>query len=202
MFDAWLRACKDRLLAAPGRWMAQWATPNLLTLLALVAGIAAALLLAHARHGWGLCLWILNRLLDGLDGTVARLTGRQSDLGGYLDILSDVVVYALVPISLVWAAPSSAAWTALAWLLASFYLNIASWMYLSALLEKRAQGAAARGERTAIVMPPGLVAGGETVVFYTLFILFPGYLPVLFSLMAVGVGLAVAQRVVWAIRRL
>jgi len=89
----------------------------------------------------------------------------------------------------------------LALLLASFYLNGASWMYLAALLEKRNAGAAARGELTTVTMPAGLVEGAETVVLYTLFLLFPGALVPLFGLMAVLVLFTVGQRVAWAARR-
>jgi hypothetical protein len=62
-------------------------------------------------------------------------------------------------------------------LLGSFFVNAASWMYLSAVLERRGAGAAARGERTTVTMPPGLIAGAETVVLYTLFLVFPGGSP-------------------------
>ena len=55
-------------------------------------------------------------------------------------------------------------------LVASFYVNAASWMYLAALLEQRNDGAAARGETTAVTMPPGLIGGAETVAFYAAFL--------------------------------
>lgn len=36
----------------------------------------------------------------GIDGLVARVSGQQTDFGGYLDILCDFVVYAAIPIGL------------------------------------------------------------------------------------------------------
>lgn len=202
MFDAWLRAYKDRLLAAPGRWVGRWMGPNAVTLAAFAMGVIAAWLLAEERYAAGFALWIGNRVLDGLDGTVARVTGRQSDFGGYLDILLDFTVYTLIPIALVAETPSEAAYRALAWLLGSFFVNAASWMYLAAVLEKRARGAGARGERTTVTMPPGLVAGTETLIFYSLFILFPAHLALLFAVMAAGVAVGVLQRLAWAGRHL
>jgi phosphatidylglycerophosphate synthase len=144
----------------------------------------------------------MGRILDGLDGTLARITGQQSDLGAYLDIVLDHVVYVAVPLGLALAAGTPAASMALALLLASFYINGASWMYLAALLEKRSAGAAARGELTTVTMPSGLVEGAETVVLYSLFLLMPGALVPLFWLMAGLVLLTAGQRVVWATRQL
>ena len=91
---------------------------------------------------------------------------------------------------------------ALALLLSSFYVNAASWMYLSAVLEKRSVGAAARGETTSVTMPSGLIEGTETILFYALFLLFPGSLPLLFGAMSLLVWLTVGQRLIWALRHL
>ncbi len=87
-------------------------------------------------------------------------------------------------------------------LLGSFFVNAASWMYLSAVLERRGAGARARGELTTVTMPPGLIAGAETVVLYTLFLLVPSRLAELFALMAALVYATVVQRLVWAWRHL
>jgi hypothetical protein len=72
-------------------------------------------------------------------------------------------------------------------------------MYLAAMLEKRNAGAASRGETTSVTMPAGLIEGAETIVFYTLFLLFPNALVLLFSLMATLVLVTASQRVGWAL---
>jgi phosphatidylglycerophosphate synthase len=161
------------------------------------AGVAAAAVAARGQYGAGLLCWALNRVLDGLDGVLARATGRQTDFGGYLDTLLDFLVYALVPLGLVVGRPSLPVALAALVLLAAFYVNAASWMYLSALLERRAQGAALRGEQTSVTMPGGLVAGSETILFYALFFLMPGNLAPLFLVMAALVGVTVVQRAAW-----
>ncbi len=119
-----------------------------------------------------------------------------------LDILLDFVVYAALPIALYWSNQSSANALALALLLASFYVNAASWMYLSAVLEKRAVGAAARGELTTVTMPDGLIGGTETILFFCLFLLFPTQLFWLFLIMAAAVMAGVLIRLRWAHRTL
>ena len=88
-----------------------------------------------------------------------------------------------------------------------FYVNGASWMYLSALIEKRRAARStpevdAQSAVTSIVMPTGLIEGTETVVFYTLFLLFPGLYPLLFTIMAAATLVGVVQRIAWARRTL
>ena len=150
MFDTYLRNVKDRLGEPIARRMPN-IPPSSITLTALFFGLGSAALAAHGLFLWSLAFWLLNRTLDGLDGLLARLHNRQDDFGGYLDILFDFVAYAAVPIGLVLAAPTTERYLALAIMLATFYVNSASWMYLAAVLEKRN----ARDPKTAttIVMP-------------------------------------------------
>ena len=201
MLDEKLRKLKDRWLR-PLVGVAGRLSPNVITLLALVVGLAAAGAAAQQVYGLGLALWALNRLLDGLDGAVARETGQQSDFGGYLDIVADFVVYAAVPIGLFLGQPSAEMGLSLALLLGSFYVNGASWMYLAAILEKRSAGAGARGDLTTVAMPAGLIGGTETVAFYAAFLLWPSAVRWLFLLMAALVLVGVVQRLLWARRHL
>lgn len=202
MFDELLRALKDRLLAPLARRAGPRVPPEGVTLVALVVGLAAALLAARGQHRAALGCWLLNRLLDGFDGALARVHGRQSDWGGYLDIMCDFLVYAAVPIGLAVAAGDQATTLAALALVASCYVNAASWMYLAAVLERRGVGTEARGERTTVTMPAGLVAGTETVLFYAAFLLFPGRLRWLFGAMTALVAATVVQRLRWARRAL
>ncbi len=202
MFDHWLRTLKDRLFAPIAPGIGRVVHPNVISLLALLAGLATAVLASQGRTGAAFAAWVVNRLLDGLDGSVARAVGSQSDFGGYLDILMDFVVYAAVPVGVVLGHPSEAAWRAGLFLLASFFVNAASWMYLAAILERRNLGAAATGERTSVTMPPGIVAGAETVAFFTVFLLVPSRAPDLFWLMGSLLWLNVILRLAWAWRRI
>lgn len=197
MLDHTLRVYKDDLLRPVAVYLGR-ISPNAITVVAMAVGVSAAGAAAMQWYWAALSLWILNRVLDGLDGMVARTHSRQSDFGGYLDIVLDFVVYAAVPVGLYLGAPSSANAFSLILLLSSFYINAASWIYLSAILEKRAAGAASRGELTTVTMPNGLVGGAETILFYTLFLLWPGGLPWLFTAMTVMVLIGVGHRLYWA----
>lgn len=199
MFDDVLRQLKDNVLDRAVRPFAS-IHPNVVTVLAFLVGVLAAGLILQQHYLLGLVGWLSSRLLDGLDGAIARVHNKQSDFGGYLDILLDFAIYALIPLALVLADPTPLRYVLLALLLASFYINAASWMHLAALLEKRALRRA--NILTSVVLPPGIIAGTETIVFYCLFILFPTYLEALFAAMAVLVLLTVVQRLVWAARHL
>lgn len=203
MLDAVVRPLKDAVLA-PLAVAAARVPPLVITVAALACGLGAAAAAAAGAFRAGLLLWIANRVLDGLDGTVARRAGSQSDAGGYLDIVADFIVYAAVPLGIATglAAAGTEVWAVTAFLLASFYVNAATWLYLSALLEKRRAGARATHEQTSVTMPDGLIAGTETALFFGLFLLLPARVQVLFPLMAGLVLVTAAQRMVTGLRRL
>lgn len=201
MFDEVLRGVKERVFGLLARAGFDRLSPELLSLIGLGFGVATAVALLRQAYLAGFVLWFLNRFFDGLDGTVARLSGRQSDFGGYLDILIDFLVYALIPIGLVLGRPSTAHFTALAFLLATFYVNAASWMYLSSILEKRSAAARAAEPTavyTTVTMPSGLIGGAATILFYSLFMLLPAFLLPLYALMGGLVIVTILQRVWWA----
>lgn len=202
MFDDFLRRLKDWWFAPLARALGGGVTPMMVTLAAFVAGVATAWAVVLGANWLALALWILNRTLDGLDGTLARVQGRQSDFGGYVDIVLDFVVYALVPLAMVVAAGDARLAMAGAFLEATFFVNAASWMYLSAILERRDRGAAATGELTTVTMPPGIVAGTETLLLYAAFIVWPGWRAEGFVVMGVLVLVNVLQRLWWGRRHL
>jgi hypothetical protein len=65
MFDHWLRMLKDRLFEPIAPAIGRWLHPNLISLLALLAGLAAALFAAWGRTGPAFAAWVINRTLDG-----------------------------------------------------------------------------------------------------------------------------------------
>lgn len=195
MFDEQLRGVKDGVFD-PLAQLLQSVSPWFFSAAGLLVGLMAATALWQQQYALGFGLWFLNRVFDGLDGAVARQCGKQSDFGGYLDIIVDFVVYAAIPAGLAVGRGETAVFLALIFLLSSFYVNGASWMYLAAILEKRKLAHSNR--LTTITMPTGLIGGVETIIFYTAFMFFPSYLVWLFSLMGLLVLLTIGQRLVWA----
>jgi phosphatidylglycerophosphate synthase len=202
MVDKLLREPKETLLRPLLNRTILQINPTHITVLAMLVGVAAGIAAWQQSFLLAIGLWLLNRVLDGLDGSIARMTERQSDLGAYLDIVLDHVTYIAIPLGIAMADGSSAGFLALALLLASFYVNGATWMYLAALLEKRQAGAQATGELTSVTMPSGLIEGAETIGFYLLFLIFPQLLVPLFAVMAVLVVITAGQRIIWATKHL
>ncbi len=172
MVDSLLRPVKDRFLNPLARAL-KLVPATVLSLIGFSCGLAAIALVVLGHPIAACTLWLLNRLFDGLDGAVARLNGTATDLGGYLDIVLDTIIYAGLPIGVALGSPSHAALVAALALLAALYVNGATWMFLAAILEKRHAGATSTGEATTITMPRGLVEGAEAVVLYSALLLFP-----------------------------
>lgn len=195
MFDTQVRRIKDKLYLPLAKRLSK-ASPAFITLLALITGLISAYLAALGSVLLSLIMWLFSRMLDGFDGLVARLHGKQSDFGGYFDIVLDFVVYAATPIGLVLSKPTSQNYLALAIMLSSFYVNAASWMYLAAILEKRALREA--NTQTTITAPSGLIGGTETIIMYCVFLLFPNWIFILFNIFSTLVFVTVIQRLIWA----
>ncbi len=141
-----------------------------ITLAAFVLGIAAALLIASSLPLWGLAVLLLSRLLDGLDGTVARLT-RTSDRGAFLDITLDFLVYAAVPLAFAVAQPAANALPA-AVLLAAFIGTASSFLAFSVLAERcglKNSDYPSKG----IYYLGGLTEASETLLCFALMCLWP-----------------------------
>ncbi len=202
MIDRTLRSVKDRVFGPSARVANGRINPALFTALSLAGGIGAGVAAGFGLRWQAVCIWLLGRAFDGLDGAVAREGGRSSDLGGYLDMMADTVGYAAVPIGIAAAQGSVGSWTWCAVLLATFYLNTMSWTYLAAIAEKRGTGAAETGESTTVHMPGGLIEGAETIVLFVLMLSLPDQSTWWFSAMAGLVMFTVMQRVVWAARNL
>lgn len=202
MLDRSLRVYKEELLNPIADTLFARVHPTTLTVIGFGFGVAAGVAAWQGAYVLGLVLWAVNRIFDGLDGTVARRYDKQTDLGGYIDILLDDAVYVWVVIGLALGANTVPVYVAGLFLLASYRVNAASWMYISTLLEKCQQGARANSEFTSVTMPTGLIEGTETVIAYFVFFALPGYLLPLFALFAALTTYTAAQRLVWALRAL
>jgi len=75
------------------------ATPNHLTTVRLVFGLAAAAAFLPGSYGWtniGALLLILSNFLDHTDGELARISGKTSRIGHLYDLASDALVTILL----------------------------------------------------------------------------------------------------------
>ena len=140
MIDAAILSIQRRLMRPPAEMLAaRGVRPDQITLAGFGIGLLAVAALSFGAFGLGLALILLNRVTDGLDGAVARLTG-PTDRGAFLDIALDFVFYALVPLGFAVADPAANALPAPV-LIAAFVGTGSSFLAFAAI-------AARRGRRT------------------------------------------------------
>jgi phosphatidylglycerophosphate synthase len=197
VFDGPLRRWYAPALEGTGRKLHQVGiSAGAVTLAAFVAGIGAAGAVVVGQPAIALVLWLLNRLLDGLDGVLARASGTSSDLGGYLDFLADVVVYASLTASLAFIHPEAR--VAFLVLLAVISVNYTAHLSLATLLEKRAS-AGGRDKRT-LLLVPGIAEGFESIIAFTLLIAIPSWAGLVAWIFATLIAASILQRVIIATR--
>src|SRR5947208_2603500 len=71
--------------------------PNLITLLALCAGLTAIRLAVEDKLEWAVAAIVFAALLDGIDGRLARMLKGASRFGAELDSLADFVNFGVAP---------------------------------------------------------------------------------------------------------
>lgn len=198
MLDALLRPLIDRPLNAAGRALARrGANANAVTMTGLGVGLLAAVAIALQFYALAFALIVMNRLIDGLDGAVARAT-TATDGGGYLDIVVDYVFYGSVPLAFALADPATNALPAAA-LLASFCLTSASFLAFAIIAAKRDLETAAHG-RKSFFYSTGIVEGTETIAFFLVMAALPGSFPLLAWIFSALCVLTAIQRSALALK--
>lgn len=96
--EDWLRRWSQVVLNPIARLIHRTGlTPNMLTAIGFVLNVGVGVVLARGSMVLGGWLLLLVAPLDALDGTLARLTGRQSRFGAFfdstLDRYSEAVIY-------------------------------------------------------------------------------------------------------------
>ncbi|WP_417685144.1 CDP-alcohol phosphatidyltransferase family protein [Roseibium sp.] len=200
MFDARLRPLIDPPLNRAGRWLAaRGASANQITLTGFGFALVAGALIGAGRSDLALIFVILNRLCDGLDGAVARVTGK-TDLGGYLDIVLDFIFYGGIPLAFAVQDPAGNALAA-AVLLFSFYANGSAFLAFAVIAEKRGFVTTAQGQKSLFYLS-GIAEGAETIALFCLMCLWPsGFALLAYGFAAVCV-VSAAARVVMVSRLL
>ena len=183
------RLLAPALDSAAGRLAAVGVRPLLVTGAGWLAGVAACVAAGFGLWIPALALWLVNRLLDGLDGPLARRRGA-TELGGFLDIVADFSIYAGFVVAVGIAVPDAR--VACLALLAAYYVSGTAFLAMSSLLERRGD---AGGDGRSLRFVGGLAEGTETVVVYVLFCLFPGHATLIAWIFTAAVAVTAAQRI-------
>lgn len=177
MFDRHLLPLQQRLLHPLARLLAaRGVTADALTLAGFALGLAAVACLAAGAFWAALVLVLANRLLDGLDGEVARITG-PTDRGAFLDLSLDFAFYALVPLGFALQDPAANGLAAAA-LIASFVGTGSSFLAFAVIAERRGLRSAAF-PRKGVYYLGGLAEGAETILVFVAMCLWPQHFAVI-----------------------
>ncbi|ODA22185.1 CDP-alcohol phosphatidyltransferase family protein [Photobacterium damselae] len=149
---------------------------NQVTITGFIIGLFTLPALAFQRYDLALVFIVINRLLDGLDGAIARRQGI-TDCGGFLDITLDFIFYSLVPFGFVLADPNNNA-IAGAFLIYSFIGTGSSFLAFAIMAGKRNIESPVYKQKSLYYIG-GLTEGTETIACFILFCLFPSYFSII-----------------------
>ncbi len=192
MFDPMVRRWVDAPLQRGAKLLVRLGlSANAVTLMGFAVGMLGCGAIVYQQFEWALALILANRLADGLDGAVAR-QAPASDLGGYLDIVLDLIFYSGVPFAFALAEPDYA--LPAAFLIYSFIGTGGSFLAFAVLAAQRGMTTDRRGQK-AFYYAAGLMEGTETIVFFVLFCLLPSDFAVLAYLFGSLCWLTTAARI-------
>ncbi len=176
MLDPYLRVYVDPLLNQIGAQCRHWGwTPNGVTLVGFFIGLCAMWCIVMGYTTLGVIALLFNRVLDGVDGAIAR-HGSMSDFGGVLDLVCDFTIYAGIVFACLLRDSTQS--LPLAFLLFSFIGPITSFLGYAIMAAKRNWKTTARGHKSLYYLG-GICEGTETMVLLFLLCLFPEYVAVL-----------------------
>lgn len=211
MFDTSVRRVLDRPLSLVAKSIDRpHVSPNRLTLLALGTGLASATASAGRLWWWALGLWLFSRVLDGLDGSLARRrrsaqgaseTSNVSESGGFLDITADFAVYGVTVVGVAIGATAQydAPWWPFLLVLLAYYLNGTAFLAFSSIAERTGRQ---RVDGRSLNFLGGIAEGTETIVVHSLWLLAPSLAGQIATVWAVVVGVSAVQRIVSGFRDL
>jgi phosphatidylglycerophosphate synthase len=169
-----------------------------LTVAGFAVGMAAAVAIALEAYIAGLVMLLISRLMDGLDGAVARET-TPTDRGGFLDITLDFLFYASIPLAFAVANPAQNALPA-AVLLAAFIGTASSFLAFAIVAEKNRIASTAFPDKSFYFLG-GLTEATETIVALSAMCLWPGAFPLIAYGFAVLCAITIAMRIGWGWQR-
>lgn len=173
MFDPILKEKITPFLDHIGRRLASYGlSANGATRIGLLLGLISAGLIVLEWYLVALFFLVASRMLDGLDGAIARAT-KSTQYGGFIDITYDFFFYGAIPLAFGFANPEQNMMAA-AVLLAAFYANGSSFLAYAIAAAKLDIETKAYG-RKAFFFSRGIAEAFETYAFFVLFCLFPNW---------------------------
>lgn len=177
MLDRWtLTLIKPPLKRVAKHLVKRQITADQVTIGGFFVGLAAVPAIALQQFNLAAALIMLNRIMDGLDGEMARQT-MPTDRGAYLDIVLDFIFYSAVVFAFALANPMTNALPASA-LIFSFMGTGSSFLAFAILAERRGLASMSYPGKGFYYLN-GLAEGTETIVFLLLMCLLPSQFPII-----------------------
>ena len=170
MFDRHAIVLIRRPLALIAHPLARWGiSANQISITGFFIGMLSLPLLAFGQFEEALICILLNRIMDGLDGAIARIHGI-TDCGGFLDITLDFIFYAAVVWGFALASPANA--LPAATLLFAFMGTGSSFLAFAIMAGKRGIENPVYHHKSLYYLG-GLTEGSETIALFVLMCLLP-----------------------------
>jgi phosphatidylglycerophosphate synthase len=192
MLDATMRRLVDPPLNAAAGIIGTKISANSITIGGFFLGVGSAYAVVQGQFTSALILLLLNRIADGLDGAVARKTAA-TDLGAYLDIVSDFILWAILPLAFLFHDMNNA--FAAAILLSSFAMSMTVFLAFAIQAERCGMVSDAQGKK-GFYYVAGLAEGTETILFFIAAMTYPSSFAPLALLFAAFVYLSVIGRLI------
>jgi phosphatidylglycerophosphate synthase len=195
MFDPFfVRLLKEPLTRGAAALAGRGLSANQITWAGFAAGLLGAAAIGGGLYWLAVPLLALNRLADGLDGAVARLS-EPTDFGAYLDIVLDFIVYTAVAGAFAIANPENV--TPAVVLVASFMGTGASFLAFAVIAAQRGLVTDERGKKSFFYIG-GLTEGSETIAFFAIVLFWPHVFPFAAWVFALMCWITIAQRILSA----
>ena len=142
---------------------------NHITILGLIFSFLSFLLVINHQYIFGLLIFLISRLMDGIDGIIANITSK-TDFGGFLDIVCDLISYSIIPLAFILINNSNAMFGSI--LLASFFGTSSTFLAIAIFESKRKFSL---NSNKSFYHVGGIVGSTQTIVFLSLMFVFPKY---------------------------
>lgn len=170
-------------------------SPNKWTLLSLVPIIIAFYYLMTEQFLFAAVFFIISSFIDLIDGSVARVTGRVTKLGAYLDTVVDRYIEGIIIFGLLFAG------------LPDLFLPIRAWLFIyffGALMTTYVKAAAKEKELVEDELKGGLLERAERLIILFVGILLAhfdtSYLTYIIVVLAILTNISALQRIYLATR--
>ena len=191
MFDPiFSRILKAPMARGAEALMERHITATQVTLAGFAAAVLCATAVAYGYYVIGLVFLIVNRLADGMDGALARMT-HPTDFGAYLDMVLDFVAFTAIAGSFAAGRPDHAI---AAVVVAASLMGLAS-TFLGFAVIAAARGLIPDMQSKPFTMAGGIVETSEITVFLLIVLVMPDLFPTAAWIFSAACWVTMAQRI-------